>query len=164
MDENERKALITEWVRAYRDRLLRVCFLNIRDIALAEDAVQEAYTRAYHALDKFRGDSAPFTWLVRIAVNCCRDIQRSNRHGLMELKLAPDTLANVLGGDKAPEDIAVTLAVMKLPQKLREVITLYYYQGYNTREIAQIVRATQSTVARRLKKARALLYAELTEE
>jgi exonuclease SbcD len=85
-------------------------------------------------------------------------------HPLHAVRKIQDTLANVLGGDKAPEDIAVTLAVMKLPQKLREVITLYYYQGYNTREIAQIVRATQSTVARRLKKARALLYAELTEE
>ena len=52
------------------------CFACLNDEALAEDAVQETFLKAYRALDRFRGDAEEKTWLLRIAINTCRDLRR----------------------------------------------------------------------------------------
>ena len=56
--------------------LLRTCYLLLRDAALAEDAVQDTFVKAWKAWDHYRGEASEKTWLMRIAVNCCRDIRR----------------------------------------------------------------------------------------
>ena len=68
----------TELVNAHQTSLLRMCYLNLHDSGLAEDAVQETFVKAYRALPAFRGDSDPKTWLMRIAINTCRDMQRGS--------------------------------------------------------------------------------------
>ena len=60
-----------------QEKLLRTCYLYLRDRQLAEDAVQETFLKAYRSLPAFRGDSSEKTWLMRIAVNTCRDLYRS---------------------------------------------------------------------------------------
>jgi len=65
-----------ELVDFYQTSLLRMCYLNLHDLGLAEDAVQETFVKAYRAMPSFRGDSDVKTWLMRIAINTCRDMQR----------------------------------------------------------------------------------------
>ena len=65
--------VFTELVDTYQTSLLRMCYLNLQDIGLAEDAVQETFIKAYRALSSFRNESNLKTWLMKIAINTCRD-------------------------------------------------------------------------------------------
>ena len=75
-DESPKQRL-TRLVRQYQTDLLRICYIQLHDTALAEDAVQETYLKAYRSMPAFRGDCSEKTWLMRIAVNVCRDMLRS---------------------------------------------------------------------------------------
>lgn len=63
-------------VERYQTDLLRMCYLNLRDAELARDAVQETFLKAYRSMEHFRGDCQEKTWLMRIAINTCRDMRR----------------------------------------------------------------------------------------
>ena len=65
------KQRLTRLVRQYQTDLLRICYIQLHDTALAEDAVQETYLKAYRSMPAFRGDCSEKTWLMRIAVNVC---------------------------------------------------------------------------------------------
>jgi len=82
--------LISQWIRDYEKELLRLCFVYLKDAALAEDAVQETFIKAYKHLEGFRGDASPKTWLVRIAVNVCKDMRRSAWFRCLKNAVAPD--------------------------------------------------------------------------
>ena len=120
---------------------------------LAEDAVQETFLKAYKGFDSFRGDSSEKTWLTRIAVNTCRDFQRGGWFKHTDRRVTPDMLPV---GTVQPdtEDLDLSLAVMKLPRKMREAILLYYYQDMSTEEIAETLGIAQSSVSNRLRRGR----------
>lgn len=156
--------LISQWIRDYEKDLLRLCCMYLKDVSLAEDAVQETFLKAYRHLAEFRGDASPKTWLVRIAVNVCKDMRRSAwfRH-----------LKNVVGLDRMelaqPQEdwtlrSSVAEAVMDLPTPLREAVLLHDYEGLSQTEIARMLRLSVPTVHRRLKKAYELLKNVLKEE
>ena len=67
---------ITRLVDTYQISLKRMCTVWLKDASLAEDAVQEAFIRAYRALPAFRGECGEKTWLTRIALNVCRNMRR----------------------------------------------------------------------------------------
>ena len=140
--------------------LLRTCCLLLRDAALAEDAVQETFIKAVRAWDSFRGESSARTWLTRIAMRTCMDMRRGFWFRRVERRMTPEMLP-----DRAQEaeesESALTLTVMNLPKKEREVILLYYYQDMNMNEIAETLGVTQPTVSYRLRRAREKLRTEL---
>lgn len=68
---------ISQLFSEHGDEILRICFLYLRNREDAEDAAMEAFSRALSNADSFRGGSQPRTWLVRIAINVCKDILRS---------------------------------------------------------------------------------------
>ena len=142
-----------ELVNLHQTALLRMCFIYLQDQALAQDAVQETFLKAYRSMDLFRGDSSEKTWLIRIAVNTCRDLRRSSYFRLTDRRYTPDMLPEA----SAPfeeKDESIVLSVMKLPIKLREVILLHYYQEMTTVDIAHSLGLSQSAVSGRLKRAR----------
>ncbi len=151
--DRERDQRIEELIRLYQVPLLRLCYIQLQDRALAEDAVQETFLKAYKGFAEFRRESSEKTWLVRIAVNVCRDYQRGSWLRHTDRSVTPDMLQI---GETQPEteDMDLSLAVMKLPPKMREMILLYYYQDMGTEEIARTLGITQSTVSYRLKKSR----------
>ena len=71
-----RDQTIERLIEQYQTPLLRLCYIQLQDRALAEDAVQETFLKAYKGFAQFRGDSSEKTWLAHIAVNTCRDFQR----------------------------------------------------------------------------------------
>ena len=151
--DRERDQKIEELIRLYQVPLLRLCYIQLQDRALAEDAVQETFLKACKGFAEFRGESSEKTWLVRIAVNVCRDYRRGSWLRHTDRSVTPDMLQI---GETQPEteDMDLSLAVMKLPPKMREMILLYYYQDMGTEEIARTLGITQSTVSYRLKKSR----------
>lgn len=147
---------ISRLIKTYEKDLLRLCCVMLKDAAMAEDAVQETFIKAYRNLRAFRGDSSEKTWLIRIAVNVCKDMRRTawfRNIGRMV------SMNDVELAQKQELDVSSALIgeIMRLPEKSREVILLHYYEGLNQSEIAGILRVSSATVHRRLIKARALL-------
>jgi RNA polymerase sigma-70 factor (ECF subfamily) len=148
-----RNQTIEKLIQQYQTPLLRLCYIQLQDRTLAEDAVQETFLKAYRGFAQFRGESSEKTWLTRIAVNVCRDYQRGSWFRHTDRSITPDMLQ--IGTEQPDtEDMDLSMAVMKLPRKMREAILLYYYQDMGTEEIAKVLGLTQSTVSYRLQKSR----------
>ena len=141
-------------VDRYQEPLLRMCCLYLRDRSLAEDAVQETFIKAYRALDSFREESSEKTWLMRIAMHICCDINRTGWFRFMNRDVTPEMFADQSAPPPEERDEELATAVMKLPRRLREVILLYYYQGMNVNEIADALNLSHSSVSGRLKRGR----------
>ncbi|MBQ2930234.1 MAG: sigma-70 family RNA polymerase sigma factor [Clostridia bacterium] len=165
MADAEREALLTAWVDRYSDSLLRMCFISLRDWALAEDALQETFIKAWRAMPQY--EHSPIrnerAWLSRIAVNVCRDLRRTRWMRHVDAAQALETLPpSQLAVE--PEDRTLLLDILAMPEKYRQVLILYHYQRLTMREVAQVLGADVSTVHARLKKAEGMLRRELTEE
>lgn len=148
-----REERFVELVERHQTALLRMCYMVLRDRQQAEDAVQETFFKAYRAMDDFRGASSGKTWLVTIAMNTCRDMRRSAWLRYVDRRVTPEDLPEAILPPEE-DDRELTVRVMELPPKLREVVVLYYYQDMTMVEIAKALRLAQSTVTTRLKRAR----------
>lgn len=148
-----RESALCRLVEAHQTELLRMCYLILRDMALAEDAVQVTFLKAYRALPAFRGECSEKSWLSRIAVNTCRDLQRSAWFRHVDRRVTPEMLPEASVPFDA-EDETLTLAVMQLPTKLRETLLLYYYQDMTLQEIASTTGVAVSTTSKRLTNAK----------
>ena len=157
------QATFTQLVEAYQKPLLNLCYMTLRDRTQAEDAVQEAFLKAYRALPSFRGECSHKTWLTRIALNVCRDMQRSSWFTRLNRFITPDDLPERTAAED-PDTAVLADAIMRLPGKYREVVLLYYYQNMSMPEIGGALGLNASSVSRRLKAACAKLRDVLGEE
>lgn len=151
--------LLEELMSDYGEELTRTAYLYLKDWSLAEDAVQESFIKLYKNLHTFRGDASFKTWIYKILTNTCKDVLRSAIMKKVVLgnffdfknhteKSAESTILKNESGMELAE------AVLKLPLKYREVIILYYYQSFSTKEISQLLSITESTVRVRLNRGR----------
>ena len=142
--------------------LLRTCYLLLRDTALAEDAVQETFVKAWRFYDGYRKEASEKTWLMRIAVNTCRDLQRSKWIIHIDRRVNMDDLPESAVPFELPDD-TVTNAILSLPTALRQVITLRYFQSLTVQEVAEVLHVSRRTVHYRLDKAERYLKSSLEE-
>ena len=150
----------TRLVKQYQAAVLRVCYLYLCDRSQAEDAVQETFLKVYRNLDSFRGESSEKTWILKIAMRTCYDMNHSGWSRFFNRRVTPEMLPEA-SVPFTERDDALTQAVMRLPEKLRRVIILYYYQGLSVREIAETLGITQPSVSSRMKRGREKLKAAL---
>jgi RNA polymerase sigma-70 factor (ECF subfamily) len=122
-----------------------------------EDAVAEAIRRAWEKRGSLRDERYVETWVIRILINVCRNVLKRRRREV-PVETLPER-AVPQGGD--PD---LRRAVMQLPENLRLPIVLHYTEGYEVAEIARMLRLPSGTVKTRMRKARALLRAMLSEE
>ena len=154
--DNSPEERINRLIQAYERDLLRLCCVCLRDVSLAEDAVQETFIKAYKNLHAFRGGSSEKTWLYRIAINTCRDMQRGAWFRLINRDVNLDEL-QIPSGEEPGAGSPLSDGIMSLPRKYREVILLYYYEDMTLAEIAKALGVSAMTVSRRVGKARELL-------
>ena len=140
-------------VEEHQASLLRTCYLCLGDRSLAEDAVQETFVKAYRSMASFRGECSQHTWLVKIAMNVCRDLRRTAWFRLTDRRVTPDMLPERAAAASS-RDVELTEAVLHLPVRLRETVLMYYYHGMTVMEIAGALGVTQSSVSGRLQRAR----------
>ncbi|MDK2799815.1 MAG: polymerase sigma-70 factor, subfamily [Clostridiales bacterium] len=155
-------------MRRFGNKVLKLAYYHVRDRYQAEDIGQEVFYRVYQNLDKFRHDSAYYTWIYRITVNLCRDYLRSayfrrllpwgNIKQLDSMRNTTNRLFEAVEGGE------VFQKVMDLPVKYRIIISLYYLEGLSTTEIAGILKLREGTVRTRLCRAREMLKDMLSEE
>ncbi|MBC2889551.1 RNA polymerase sigma factor [Gordonibacter massiliensis (ex Traore et al. 2017)] len=139
-------------VETYADLILRLSYTYLKSTHDAEDICQTVLLKLMNAKPRFEGPEHEKAWIVRTTANACKDALRSGfRKRAVALDEAPDTAA--------PEepDTGVTDAVMALPQKYREAIYLYYYEGYSVQEIADLTGRSVSAVSAHLSRGRGKL-------
>ena len=132
-----------------------------------DDVAQEAFIKAYRALPRFRGESAFYTWLYRIAVNTAKNYLASRRRRPVKVELDADDadlgdVAEALEDADDPEGAlrqdqlgdAVAAALAALPEDLRSALTLREFDGLSYAEIAEIMECPVGTVRSRIFRAR----------
>ena len=154
---------ITDLIKAYQIPLRRMCCIWLKDGALAEDAAQETFLKAYAALPEFRGECSEKTWLMRIAVNVCRNMIRGGWFHHVDRSVEIERLPEAAVPFE-PRDSSLIEAVSALPTRLREITMLYYYQDMSMSEISETLNISIATVSRRLDKARKQLRTQLEKE
>lgn len=138
----------------YGNSVLRICFLYLKDTHLAADALQDTFIKVYTNYSKFKGNSSEKTWIMRIAINVCKNYQRSSWWKRIDKSTI---LENIPGDKESIGNDSLLLKVMKMSPKYKEVILLYYYQDMKIREIAKVLQRPESTVSIRFKRAREIL-------
>ena len=144
-------------VEKYCNVLLRVAFMYVKDAQLAEDAVQETYIKIFRKYPGFENEQAEKAWIMRVAVNTCKDMLRKSKSNVFD---DDAVLENIPAPDNpsydATEDEAI-VEVMKLPEKYKDVILMFYYQDMKITDIAKCLDITENTVSVRLNRAREML-------
>ncbi len=159
-------------VLRYQHRILALVSRFIRDQSEVEDVCQEAFIKAYKALPKFRGDSAFYTWLYRIAINTAKNhmVTKGRRPPGTDVDLGDADLAELpseLVDSGSPEDklssnelhLLINNAIEELPEDLRTAFTLREFGGLSYEEITQIMDCPVGTVRSRIFRAREALDA-----
>ena len=158
----ERDYWLEQAIAQWEVPLLRTCYLLLRDTALAEDAVQETFVKAWRFYDGYRKEASEKTWLMRIAVNTCRDLQRTKWFIHIDRRVNMDDLPESAVPFELPDD-TVTNAILSLPTALRQVITLRYFQSLTVQEVAEVLHVSRRTVHYRLDEAERYLKSSLEE-
>lgn len=147
---------IEEVLDRFGNQLYRICLITLKNEADAEDAIQETLIKYLSKAPKFESAEHQKAWLLRVAVNQCRDMLRKRRQAVdIETILIPDAL---------PQEREALDALMTVPEKFRFVLTLHYVEGYSVNEISKIIGRTPSAVKMRLQKGRGLLAEALGKE
>ncbi|MDG2091372.1 MAG: RNA polymerase sigma factor RpoE [Gammaproteobacteria bacterium] len=162
-------------VLRYQHRIMALISRFIRDQSEVEDVCQEAFIKAYRALPKFRGDSAFYTWLYRIAINTAKNhmVTKGRRPPGTDVDLGDADLAELpseLVDNGSPEDklssnelhLLINNAIEELPEDLRTAFTLREFGGLSYEEITQIMDCPVGTVRSRIFRAREVLDAVIS--
>jgi len=139
------------------DSVYRVCFVHMRNHADAEDMTADAFLKMIKRGVIFESPEHERAWLIRVAVNLCRNSFKSLWSKTLPLE----------EGDRTtfiPEPDEVLERVMKLPRDIKTALYLYYYEGYATADIARITGKPESTVRGYLHRGRGMLKKEIEKE
>lgn len=150
-------AEIERVVNEYATMLLRVAYSQLNNRMEAEDTVQEVLLKYMEKAPIFQSEEHEKAWLLRVTVNHCK-----NHLASAWFRKRADLDEGIPALDNA--ELEVVSAVAALPAKYRAVVHLYYFEGYSTKEIAEILHSRPNTVSSRLSRARALLAKALKEE
>jgi RNA polymerase sigma-70 factor (ECF subfamily) len=163
----------------YQRRIERLIGRMVRDVDLVPDIAQETFIRAYRAIPQFRGDSAFYTWLYRIAVNTAKKalmqlkrdplVTESARASRDEDDESSSRVENELSDGETPESVmaskqiasAVNFAIEALSDDLRQAITLREIEGLSYEEIAEVMNCPIGTVRSRIFRAREAIATRL---
>lgn len=135
---------VERWMAQYGTDIKRLCLMMLKDLAMAEDAAQETFLKAWRGYASFRQDASEKTWLMHIAVNICRDMLRTSWFRRLDRRVTPEDLPLSAAPDLP--DPTLAQALLALPLRQREPLLLHYWQGMSVPEIAQVLHASENTV------------------
>ena len=158
----------------YQHKIVQLVNRYVKDPSEAQDVAQEAFIKAYRALGNFRGDSAFYTWLYRIAINTAKNylVSRSRRSSDYEVDVQDaEAIENApqLQGMETPERLllneeiidTIRTAIDKLPEEMRTAIMLREFDGMSYEEIAAAMDCPVGTVRSRIFRAREAIDSKL---
>lgn len=144
---------IAQAMADWGDAVYRLALGQTRSKADAEDVYQDVFMRLYSDTTVFTSDEHLKAWLLRVAINRCRDLAKSNwNRRTVAFDPIRDDVAELV---RDPADADVWDAVGQLPDNLRSSVHLHYVEGYTTEEIARMLNSQPATVRTWLSRARA---------
>lgn len=142
-------------IHTYQNLLMGLCVIILRDYHLAQDVVQETFLRAWRH-GRLREETEK-SWLVRVAMNLCRDTRRSRWMRHIDRSITPEDMHIPV----LPQENDVIREVKRLPFKEREVVVMHFWANLSADEIAEALHIGRATVYRRLDSAKKKLKLEL---
>ena len=138
----------------------RLCFTYMKSSAEAEDCAEDVFVKVLTEGFEFNNEVHERKWLTVAAINLCKDrLKGWKRKAVMPIDDEPE-----LAAPEKEDRSDVLEAVLGLPNKYKDVVWLYYYEGYQTDEIAEILGSPPSTIRNRMRDARKLLKDKLGGE
>ena len=166
---SDREAVVEEIIERYGDKILRLCFVQLGNIEEAEDATQEIFLKVFKSIKKYNGDSSIYTWIYKITINTCFDIlKKRNRLRYDDISL----YINFIKDEKDTEMIilknltskSIRVALMKIPEKYRVLLYMFYFEELKISEISTILNEKENTIKTRLKRGKAALRRVIEKE
>lgn len=151
------KEEFTSLVIDSEEMLYKISMSMLKNEKDCEDAVQTAILTAYEKLNTLKKEEYFKTWIVRILINICNK-QLNTRNKIVDIS---DYQNANPSSNFSSEELEVRLSVESLPIKIRQVVVLYYTEGFSVKEIKSILKIPEGTVKSRLSKGRELLKLEL---
>lgn len=155
------KDYISDLLDKYGDMVLRIAYTYLKNRADAEDIVQDVFLRIIDKKPSFNGENHEKSWLIRATINMCK-----NKVNMFwnKNKCSIDDVQEFAVSDKYNTDTSVFQEVMALGEKYRVVVYMYYYEGYSTPEIANVIGKNETTIRSLLHRARNKLKDMLKED
>lgn len=144
-------------INLYADTVRRICFMHLKNDSDAEDVFQEVFLKYLLYEKPFESDAHEKAWLIRVTVNNCKDILKSffrrKVYSIEDVDVEPYCMQE--------QDKELLDAVLRLTPKYRDVIYLFYYEGYTAVEIARILNKSENTIYTWLGRARKELKVQI---
>ncbi len=155
IDINEK---INVTLKKYSNMIRRICFLYLKSSVDVDDIFQEVFLKLLQKKTPFKSDEHEKAWLIRVTINKCKDVYKSfwrkNIDSIENIDLPFE--------DKMESDLFQI--VLTLPEKYKDVIYLYYYEGYTVPEIANLLNKNENTIYSHLHRAREIIKGKLEVE
>ena len=163
-------------VLKYQGRVAQLVSRYLNNAAEVEDVTQEAFIKAYRALPNFRGDSAFYTWLYRIAANAAKNhLVALGRRPSSDMALDDSEVFDVSGrlkDNESPDEVImgqqlemlISRTIEELPVELRAALTLREFEGLSYEEIADVLECPIGTVRSRIFRAREAIDVKVAQQ
>ncbi len=144
-------------IRLYADTVRRICIVHLKNYSDTEDIFQTVFLKYVLHSGPFESEEHEKAWIIRVTVNACKDLLKN----VFRSRTVPlDTLIETPQAQELRHTDLLE-AVLSLPSKYKEVVYLYYYEGYSSQEISHILKKNVNTVYTLLTRARKILKKEL---
>ena len=160
--------VVERLIEDYGQDVLKIAYLYVKDQQLAEDIFQEVFYKVMKNYHKFEHLSSEKTWLIRITINTCKDLLRTSwlrrvtTFGTLE-EQNQTQYEQPFDMTQSESNNELYEMIMKLPQRYKEVILLFYYEDFSYDEMAKILNIPQGTVQSRLARGREKLKKMMEE-
>ncbi|WP_173917821.1 sigma-70 family RNA polymerase sigma factor [Halobacillus sp. Marseille-Q1614] len=162
---------VEHWIKTYSHDLKWLAYSYVKDHSLAEDITQDAFIKAYEKYDSFKKQSSEKTWLYKITINLCKDHLKSS-YIRRVFKKGLEVFQNLPSQHETPEQYTIHKSedeellehILRLEDKYREVVILYYFEEFEVKDMAQLLNVSPNTVKTRLRRARQILQEQLVSE
>ena len=148
---------VEELVEEYSNMLFKICLVIVGNEWDAQDVIQDVFCRYIEHAPDFRDREHEKAWLIKVAVNRCKDIHR------FRLRHPQTDLDEVSAYCELPEQSEVLTALVQLPESLKSVVYLHYIEGYKTSEITNLLGISLNAVKKRLERGRKALKLTLSD-
>ena len=160
--------VVERLIEDYGQDVLKIAYLYVKDQQLAEDIFQEVFYKVMKNYHKFEHLSSEKTWLIRITINTCKDLLRTSwlrrvtTFGTLE-EQNQTQYEQRFDMTQSESNNELYEMIMKLPQRYKEVILLFYYEDFSYDEMAKILNIPKGTVQSRLARGREKLKKMMEE-
>lgn len=147
-------------IEKYSDMIRRICMVSLKNYADSEDVFQTVFLKYIMTSKVFENEEHEKAWFIRVTINACRDIFKS----FFRTKTEPLEVLGDYRNELSENTSELLYTLLALPEKYRQVIYLFYYEGYTAVEISKILHKNTNTVYTLLSRAKKLLRKELAGE